>query len=159
MLFLVPLLAVTSVLLFCVYWIADIWVIGDHVLVISSGPALPERRLVGLFAGLPGLAAWLVAMFYLSRMFRAFAQGVVVDARIVTYLRLFSLFVAVSAVCEVVSSGARRWARGEFDGPIWTHIQIASEQQAILFSALVFYLVSHALAAGEAYREEAESYL
>ena len=159
MLILIPLLAAISIALVWMYWVAGIRVVGDNVLVIAPVSPVADRQQVGLVAALPGLAAWLAALWSLFRLFLGFRSGSLIHGSTVTRLRGFSLFSALAALLDIVTSGARRWAQGEFDGPLWTHIQIASEQQAILFSSLVFYIVSFALAEADEYREEAEGYL
>lgn len=155
----IPLLAATSVALVAVYWVGGVNVLGDQILVIADTTPVRGRQGIGLIAALPGLTARLAALAYLFRMFQGFRRGMLIDQRTVARLRGFSLFSGLAAFFDVAGSGARRWAQGEFDGPVWTHIQIASEQQAILFSSFVFYVVSFALAEANAYKEEAESYL
>ena len=162
MLWLIPAIAILSLVLPALYWIANIDVIwvGNNNLVIADNPPVDERRLVGMIAVTPALAAWLVALYQLLRLFQRFRAGAVFDLQSVKHLQAYSLFAGLTVVFTVAGSGARRWAQGEFsDAPLWTHIQISPEHWLLLFTAAIFYFVSFVIEEAKAYKDEADNYV
>lgn len=160
MLALIPLIALVDVALTGLYWGAGVNQLGDYFLVIAETPPPEARRLAGLLAVAPAVLAWLWALTQLFQLFWGFSRGVVIGERTVRRLRGFALFTALTAAFDVAGSGVRRWAAGEFDGsPFFSHIQLTTEHLALIFTAMVFYLVSFALVEATAYKDEAESYL
>ncbi len=59
----------------------------------------------------------------------------------------------------MASTGAHRWAQGEHNLPVWTHININGEHAALIFTAGVFCMVSFVLVEAERYKLETEQFL
>lgn len=159
----IPAIAFFSILLTGLYWAAGIdviWFTNSTNLVLAETPPHAERRIIGLLAVTPPLAAWLYALWNLFRMFRDIREGAIFNIWTIRRLRAYSLFSALTAVFTIAGSGVRRWAQGEFsDMPLWTHIQISIEHWLLIFTALIFYFVAYALEWAKEYKEEAESYV
>ena len=155
----VPIIALSDAALNAAYWVFGINVLGDNVVVIAPRPPVVGRQLTGLLAVLPGFAAWLAALFNLHRLLSLFRRGETVSLTTVSRVRAFAGLAFLSAVLDMLTSGARRWAQGEFDGAIWTHIQLSGDGLWLIFIALVFMLISSALLEATVYKDEAESYL
>ena len=156
---LVPIIALWDISLIAIYWILGISVIGDNIVVIAPTTPVDGRQVIGLVAAIPALVAWLGALRNLSRLLSRFRRGQMVSLASVSRLRAFAGLSLLSAVLDTATSGARRWAQGEFNGAIWTHIQISNDGLWLLFIAAAFLVISSALVEAAAYKDEAESYL
>ena len=156
---LVPVMAVADVALNLTYWVFGLNVLGDNLVVLAPRPPASGRQVTGLVATFPGMAAWLAALLILHGLLRRFRGGEVISLTTVSGMRAFALLSFLSALLDTATSGARRWAQGEFNGPIWTHIQVSSDQLWLLFIAAAFLVMSSALVEATVYKDEADSYL
>ena len=160
MVWLIPLIVIASLALQFIYWGLGLNVLGENFLVITEQAPREGARLFGFLVGVPALAAWFYALWRLWRLFSKFRRELFIDKAAALDLRAYSTFAIVAVILDIATSGARRWAMGVFDNaPLWTHININTEHLTLVFSALIFLVVSFVLIEANRYKTETEQYL
>lgn len=155
----VPLMAVGTVAYLLLYWGLGVYNIGDNAIELQAGPPRPGFGWIGLLADAPAAAAWLYALYRLERLLLRFRLGRAIDGAAARHLRAFAIFTIAAAFLNILTSGARRWAMGEHDRAFWTHIQVSVDHVWLIFTAMIFLMMSHILVEAESYKREAEDYL
>ncbi|MBI1392821.1 MAG: hypothetical protein GC152_08790 [Alphaproteobacteria bacterium] len=164
MLFLLPAMALVATLAPAAYWLAGVYSIdggpiGENFVELADGPPREGYGWFGWLVGAPATLAWLMALYRLRKVFVTIRRDAFIDRAAAIDLRAFSGFAALAVALDIATSGARRWALGEHDAAFHTHINVNTEHFTLAFLAGVLYVVSHALAEGDRYRIETESYL
>ena len=155
-----PLIALCALIGPLVYWFGRMNVIGDNFIVFASAPPRPGAEVFGYLTGAPTSVLWCYALYRLWRLAGRLASDPFVDERGARDLQMFALFTILATVFDIATSGARRWARGEFDdAPLYSHINLNTEHMTLIFTSVIFYGVSFILVEGARLRRETESYL
>ena len=159
MLLVIPVIAALAVLIPAVYWWGGVYNVGDNTIVLAETPPREGYAWFGWLVGLPSTLAWLYALYRLWRMFDSLRTELFISDAAARDLRAYSLFTILTVAFDVATSGARRWAMGEFDNaPLYTHININIDHFTLLFTAAIFLIVSMVMVEANRYKAETEQY-
>lgn len=143
-----------------IYWWAGVYNVADNTLVLAATPPREGFAWFGWLVGLPSTACWLYALYRLWRFFSVLQRERFINRDAAVDLKFFSFFTIAAVIFDVLTSGARRWAQGEFDNaPLYTHINLNSEHATLVFVAMMFFTVALVLEEAHRFKDETEQYL